>query len=231
MTWIWYIVLSIILILFVALHVVILPAKLLRLQYRAQMNDRGLKNINEVDGHSIIYAPDSCYRKYLRHYALSKRNGELNLICDFANDVQYADFDVSIYDGKGQVIKVFQVKQIVEDGVSEPILLPENTAYVSVKLNHANNEKFAWKRISGVSNGSLVLFLLISSFLELAVLFLLKVCFSYLFGGIFGESFLVDASGNIFTIIVGLIVIVLNNLVTILVIKIRNATSTKRGIQ
>ncbi len=226
----WYVAFVVTVALFVALRIFVLPKAFLRGKYKSQFADRGLKNVNETEGHSILYAPDMRYRKYLKHYVLSARGEQLRLACDFHPTVRYADYDVSLYDGEGEIFDVLQVKQTVENGVSEPIALPARTAYVSVKLNAANEESFPSDLVEGVSNKNLTLFLLACAGLELAVLFLLNLCIAKLFGGIYNVSYLSDGAYNLTLLIYGLAVVLVNAIVTLIVIKAKNARSArKRG--
>ncbi len=226
---IWYIVLTLIIAVFVVLHVFLMPRLMIRLDCKTVVKDRGLRNINEVDGHSIIYAPATVYRKYLKHYALSRRNGELKLICDYDKKVQYVDFDICLFDNDGNIANVVNVKQNVTNGAGEEISLPVETSYVSIKLNVANGSTFSKGISEGVSGKSLALFAIVCSVIEVGILFALKWCFSHLFGGVYGESFMSDMIGNIITFGVGFVIIVTCNVITVAIIKIKNNIKAQRG--
>ncbi len=69
----WYCVIGVILLTFIALHGFVLPTRFLRLQYKAPFFDRGIRNINEVGGHSILYVPAVRYRCYVILWILRKQ--------------------------------------------------------------------------------------------------------------------------------------------------------------
>ncbi len=116
----------------------------------------------------------------------------------------------------------------MENGDTEPIDLPKGTAYVSIALNKANNTVFKGDHRGGVSKSSLKTYLLIASFVELLVIFALKICLSNLYGGIFAESFLEEPLSNLMTLAFGLVVVLINNLFTIIVIRSRLEKQVKR---
>ncbi len=224
----WYSIIVATIIVFIVLHVIVLPRRFLRCRYRVQLADRGIQNINEEGGHSIIYAPAVPYRKFLKHYLLSEREGTLHLVCDFDKKVEYADFSVALYDGDGRVTKVLEVKQAVDKGETEPVALPAGTAYVSVKLNNVDGVLFNENRVEGVSAKNVLAFLGISSVIEILVLFAIKVCIARLYGGLFAESFIEGTQSNLITLLFALVTVAVNNLLTIITIKISNVRQTKR---
>ncbi len=225
---IWYVVIAVTVLLFIALHVFVLPRRFLLCKYSTRIEDRGVKNINERGGHSIIYTPALRYRKHLKHYVISQRNKQVQLVCDFAEGIEYADFNVLLYDGNGEVFKTLQIQQAVENGESEPIPLPDETAYVSVQLNNVDGKTFSGQRVEGVKGGSLAKFLLICSFLELVVFFIVKIGVAKLYGGLFAESFIQSLEGNLITLAVGIVLVLINDLLTLIMIKSRNSKQTKR---
>ncbi len=218
--WIWLLVFVLAALLFIVLHVLVLPRCFLRIRFRAQMEDRGIKNVNEGDGgHTVICAPAQQYRRYLKHYALSHRQNGVQLICDFDKSVAYASFNVAIYDGTGQVCKVLEVKQSIVNGESEEIALPPNTAYVSVKLKEVDGVKFDGSYADGVPTKSVLLFVGICALLELFILFIVKVCLAKTFGGLFAESFMDSPENTVITLIIGVILVAINGILTAVVIK------------
>lgn len=55
----------------------LMPRKFLKTEYNVeQSNDRGLKNVKETTGRSIVYQPQLKYRKYVPQYLISERNGK-----------------------------------------------------------------------------------------------------------------------------------------------------------
>ncbi len=225
---IWWSIIIVTTAIFIVLHSIVLPKYFLSSRYSPRLEDRGIKNINEQGGHSIAYLPGTQYRGYLRQYILSERDGKLRLICDFDKNVQFVDFNVALYDHNGQVFKVLDVQQQVARGEAEEIDLPSQTAYVSVKLNTVDGVEFHEHRTQDVSIKRLSLFLGVCSILELLMIFVLKICLARLFGGLFAESFMQSLSGNMITLAIGLVLVAINNTLTIIIMKLNQVKRAKR---
>ena len=102
--------------------------------------DRGIKNIKETTGRTIVYQPAIEYRKYIPQYLISERNGKKILLCKVSPNVKYIDYDVVMYDGTNQVCKVVNAKELIEnDMYTEKMTLGANVAYVSIIINAVNN--------------------------------------------------------------------------------------------
>ncbi len=224
----WLTIMILALLLFVALHVVVLPRRFLRCTYTEHMTDRGVKNINEENGHSIVYEPAMKYRKYLKHYLISHRGDEVKLACDFDKNVRYADFDVSLYNELGQVFKVLHARQAVDNGDSEPIKLPAETAYVSVKLNQINNTVMRENRVRGVAYKKVFIFLAICSVIEIVAIFIMRIGLGKLLGSVFADNFIESKMGNLVTLIAALVFVFLNNLLTIIAVQESNKRQAAR---
>ncbi len=227
---IWYAIIAVTVVIFIALHVVILPKRFLRCSYDEKMNDRGVRNVNEEGGHSVVYVPAVQYRRFLKHYALSHRQKGLRLVCDFDKRVEYAEYEVSLYDGQGRVFEVLRVKQAVEQGRTEELRLPAATAYVSVKLINVDGTEFHENHVKGVSGKRGFAFWLACSFIELFALFVIKVCIGKLFGGLYVENFIESFNGTLMTLTAWGAMAVLNGLWTAIYIKSSNGKQTKRNV-
>lgn len=204
---------------FVALVVWVLPRLFLRNRYTVEEPfDRGLKKYRlRNEGVAVLYETQPSFRKYVGQYILMNRNGEKTLSCKVNEALSYLDYDVISFNAEGKAFSVLNVKDVLEKkGYTREVRLPAETAYVALLLNEADGHRFEGRR-SGVRVSPLHLFFFCIAAMGLSacVAFLIKLCFSNLFGGVLRESFRLSPSGNSLTLVAALLVGGVGALITV----------------
>ena len=224
----WILLLIISLAIFLYFAAYLIPKRFLRPFFALkESRDRGLKIIPEKNGSSIVYAPDYQYGKYVDQYVLSERDGDKIMLLSVAEDVKFIDFDVAVFNEKDKVVKVVNVRKTVEDGFVETAL-PDETAYVSLILNKVDNAVFKNDVMAKVPAGNVFLNILLTSFALVAEIFVTKWAISNLFGKAFREIFMLSSKSTAITSAIAAAAIVLNALITVLVVAVRNKNVNKR---
>ena len=164
--------------------------------------DRGIKNIKETTGRTIVYQPAMSYRKYIPQYLLSERNGKKILLCKVAPSVKYIDYDVIMYDGVNQVCKVVNAKELIEKkGYTDEMPIDSDVAYVSIVVNAVNDGIVTEKKRKPITTSKIAWYLgscVVTTVLEIL---LIKLCCASLFGGVFREIFMAKESSIWTTVI------------------------------
>ena len=195
---------------FLALVVWVLPRLFLKNRYSIdEPCGRGLKKYRFRDtGVAVVYEPQLGVRKYIRQYLLISRDGKKTLRCKVDEALSYLDYDVVLFDASNTVFSIISVKDLLErKGYTKEVVLPPETAYVTLLLNAADDTEFDTKR-SGVRVSVLHLFFfsIASMGLSACLAFLIKLCFSHLFGGVLRESFRMSSAGNSLTLLASLLI-------------------------
>lgn len=220
---IFYILFGATLVLFILLHAVVFPRVFFHAGGEIKSRDRGVRDINEVDGgRTIIYEPEYKYRAYVKHYALSQRDGEKIFTCETDKNLRYIDYDIRMFNGKGKVFKVLNVKEVIkEEGITRPVTVDKDTAYVSLSVNKADGTVFTEKKSPyKVSSRMLALYFLFCSIVDIISVFVCKICIAEIFGGVFHESFVYSFAGNLITGVLCAAIIAVNVIVTLIVLKV-----------
>lgn len=183
--------------------------------------DRGYKKVADGDVRHIVYAPAPKYRRAIDRYALSSDDKEITLIAHAKDGVKNLDYDVFLFDEQDKVFKVINVKETIKeaDGTTKPLVLPEKTSYVNVRVNRADDEVFGNGYTKKIPAKNLFLFLLFD-FLVLAMeLVFLNVACAEIFGGLYTETFLLDSVGVKFVLITTGIAVALDLLISFIILK------------
>lgn len=225
----WITLLIAIIIMFVAVHAVLLPKFFLKVRYDYEnIPDRGLKVVDEEDGRSIVYEPDESIKDCIKQYIVSERSGKKTFVCKIDGDVRFLDLDIVLFNKKGVSFKVLNVKQIIKTkGYTEVVELPSDTVYVTVVLNKVNDDArtgFTSKRV--VLKG-IALYVLSCALVEALGVIGIKVCIGKIYGGLHFESFLYVADTWVFTAVILVGVIVLNVLFTLIVLLLKKKKRRK----
>lgn len=208
----------------------VLPRAFLKTEIVAmKARDRGLKNIKETVGRSIVYQPSMEARKYVTQYVISDRKGKKVLICKTHPDVRYLDYDVVMFNAFNKPFKAVNARELVENGRTEKLELDKETAYVSLIINAANDEKFKRKLIKPVSGGKIALYALTCALLAFAQVYLMKLCCSYAFGGVFREEFMITLQSNMVTIFCGVAAAIINVALVLTISLKRNRAEKVKG--
>ena len=187
---------------FLALTVFVLPRLFLKNCYGIdEPYDRGLKKYRfEDDGYGIVYEPSLGVRKYIKQYVLTNRYGEKRIKCKIDPTLKYLDYDVVLFNNQDKVFLILNVKDIIkEHGYTDEVVLPDETSYVSILLNRADELEFQRHKGIRISPIHMLCFGLSAVGLFVCAAFCVKLCFSNLFGGLFRESFMLEGQSNLIT--------------------------------
>ena len=224
----WSFLFIVIIVLFITIHAVILP-KLFFKSGGAKPADSGLKIIKEVNGQSIIYEPETAVRQYIKKYILSERDGKKLFICNIDKNIVNLDYDVAAYGERGECLKVLNVKEVIEkNGYTRVAELPQKTAYVTVAVNAVNGNAVKKNKDKRLIKRT-ALYIVASSFCDILGIVCLKVCSAKLFGGLFGESFILLSKTWLLTAAVCAASVVLNAVFTVLTIRFKKPSLIKGG--
>ncbi len=103
------------------------------------LGDRGVRKLTFPEGRAIVYEPALAYRRYLRRYALIKRDGCTYIQCRVHDAIRHIRYDVASFDKRGRLLDVLSVSECVtEAGQTQPVRLPRETAYAAVTLRKAD---------------------------------------------------------------------------------------------
>ena len=194
------------------------------------VKDRGLKNIKETTGRTIVYQPSLAYRKYIPQYLISDREGERILLCKIAPNVKYIDYDVVMFDGANNVCRVVNAKELIEnEGYTEKMSLDKDVAYVSIVVNEVNEEVLTENKTKPIVKEKIVWYSLACALTTFLEILLIKVCCSSLFGEIFKESFMVEWTSVWLTVGVALASLVVHLAVIFCAIYKNNRVRTNKG--
>lgn len=101
--------------------------------------DRGIKRYTFKGGRAIVYETVGSTARYIKKYALSEIDGEKYLTCSVDKDISSLEYRVTAYGADDVQIETVSVKeQLGADGRTAELLLPLDTAYVSIFLEKAD---------------------------------------------------------------------------------------------
>ena len=225
----WSAIFAVAVLLFLALHIFVMPRIFFRVRFRVQSPaGRGVKVVRESSGKSIVYDSDVKIRKYIPQYILSERGGKKQLVCRAAYGLSYLDFDIVLFDNFNKVTGVLHVKELLTDsGYTGAVDLPDDTAYASIYLNAADGYTRKNKLTARISGKRWLLFLAVSAVIEIFTVFMARACIAHLFGGLFGEIFLYSAESNYIACGVCLLLIVLNAVFMAIAVRVRTGKNKK----
>ena len=169
-----------------------LPKLILRSKYPiTRPTDRGLKKYKFSDeDYAIVYEPSLSVRKYITQYILAKKDGKKTFKGKIAENVTYIDFDIVLFNGAGESFLVINAMDIVEEnGLTKEVDLPAETAYASIIVNQVNKKEFKRKQVAQVGVFRLCIFAFLTLLLSVGMSVCTMFAFSYMFGGLFRETF------------------------------------------
>lgn len=227
---VWYVLLAVVLVLFIVMHAVVLPRRFFRGSFETPVAGRGVKVINEKGGTSIVYEPDMSIKKYIGQYIVSERGGKKRLIMRVADYLRFISVDVALFDSDNRMFDMLTVEDVIsKKGYSDVIELPNNTAYVTLHLNAADDKKFAPRRKGGISGKNWAAFLMCCALCELFTVFVSRLCIAKLYGGIYWESFVLSAEGNLIAAAICVAIVALNAAFMFIYVRFKVADRGRRG--
>ena len=230
MSIVWIIILVVSLAVYGLLTMYVFPRSFLKTEFVSiKAHDRGLKNVKETVGRSIVYQPSKENRKYIPQYVLSHRKGKKVLVCKTAPNVRYLDYDVVMFNGIGKAFNIVNSKELIERNRTEKLELDEDTAYVSLVINAVNEEQFKHRVVRPVPGGRIAWYAVVCGLLTMLQVFVMKLCCSYGFGGVFREEFMLSLNGTLFTVLFAVVAALINVAVVLIVVLRKNRTETVKG--
>ena len=207
----WAILLILSLAAFAFLMAYVLPHIFLKTKFMVEKSgDRGIKNIKETTGRTIVYQPAVKFRKYVSQYLISQNGAQKVLVCKAMAGVEYLDYDVVMFNGMREAFRVINVKELIEDGYTEELVLDEETAYVSLVLNAVNETELPNEKVKPVSRGKIATYILSCTGLTILEVFITKLCCSYAFGGVFREIFMLSTTSMLTTLLFAVVAVAIN---------------------
>ena len=192
--------------LYVFLMTYLFPQMLLKTGLVIQVSkDRGIKNVKETTGRTIVYQPAMAYRKFVPQYLLSERNGKKVFLCKVAPTVKYLDYDVIMYNGVNQVCKVVNAKELIVNGYTEELSVDSDVAYVSLVVNGVNDSAVTEKKRKPITKKKIAWYLGSCAITTILEILLIKLCCSAVFGGVFRETFMSKGSSVWLTVVFALL--------------------------
>lgn len=214
---VWMVVLAISFAAYGFLMTYVMPHYFLKTEYAVtETSDRGIKNVKETTGRSIVYQPAMKYRKFISQYLISERDGKKILKCKLAPNVEYVDYDVVMFNRFRKAFNILNVKELCENGYTDELELSKDTAYVSLLVNGVNdasetqNVGVTDKTLKPVTKRKMAMYALACSGLTVVQVFLVKLCCSYAFGGVFREIFMTSGTSNLLTLLLSAVAVIIN---------------------
>lgn len=220
----WIMLLLVAVVLFFYVEAFVLPKILFKNTYALRkIKDRGIKIEKRGNEEIILYEPDLLMRKHVKQYMLIKNPSGKFLMCKIDESLNYLEYEVVVYGKKNRILTILNVKdRIKRDGYTEKLELPPETAFVSVVVSEASKKRFLNNLFAPIKGGRVILYALLSLFAILTLAFTARIAVSFMMGGVFRESVLLDSEGNTITCIASLVMGVINLIVAALCIKKRN---------
>lgn len=174
--------------------------------------DRGIKKVPEKNGVSMVFEPALKWRKYVRQYVLSERQGKKRLMCKIHTDIAYLSYDIALFNNRNEVFDVITIREkIKKRGYTQTVDLPEETSYVAISVNEVDGKDFsvASSPMKAADKTNVKPFLFWNGVCIVMETFCLKVCCANIFGGVFKEIFILNWATTLATLAIaaGLIVI------------------------
>ncbi|MDE7453892.1 MAG: hypothetical protein K2N22_05735, partial [Clostridia bacterium] len=125
--------------------------------------------------------------------------------------VKYIDFDVAVFNKEGVTVKILNVKEIIaKQGFTEACELPAETSFVTLSLNAVDGKKTGSGLRGEISPKNLAWYLSLSAAADIVGVVFAKICITNLFGGIYGESFLLSGMDWLYTFLAALGMVAVN---------------------
>ena len=193
---------------FIALELLVFPKCFLKGKYTiGQTSDRGLRKYKTSDdGVYFLYEPGWFVRRYIKQYVIAVENEGKSLTCMLEDGVDYARFDVVLFNTADRVFNVLNVQQLVgERAYTDPSPLPPETAYVTLVLNQVNSREFPEVARSRITTGKLIAFGVSTCVTAMVTAFCMNLSFANLFGKVFRETYAAATAQNVAVLAVALV--------------------------
>ena len=196
-------------VLYVFLVSFVFPSLFLKPKYNHSLEgDRGLKKYVFEGGRSIVYEPSVAVKRYMKQYILTALSREKYIQCKFDNRVYSSKYEVYAFDCDDRLIDALLIEEPDLDekrGVSKPVLLPENTAYVRVSVKSVNETKVLRESMLNILPFQRVLFTFFTVLGTVVESFIAKAILIELAENLFSYSDVANDCGNLFTLILAVV--------------------------
>lgn len=208
-----------------------LPGIYLRLRCKTEASqDRCIKRVYETNGQSLIFEPEQKWRKYMSQYILSERKERKVLVCKVDKKINYLEYDIVVFNAINEVEKVIRIKDLVNGaGITKEVELPKETSYLAVKVARVETLEFEDEITGKLKKGQLAKYIFLNVAVVLLEVFFFKICIANLLGGIFRESVILSPQGLLLSAILAVALIVVNSLVSLITVKVREHKYTTKG--
>lgn len=214
----WIIISIIVFAVSVSVSVFLLPKLYLKDRYvLSNSNDRGIKKVLEKNGVSMVFEPALKWRKYIRQYVLSERQGKKRLVCKIHENIAYLSYDIALFNNRDEVFDVLTIREKIKDqGYTQTVDLPDETSYVAVTVNEVDGKDFfnGIESVRVTNKKNVRSFLFWSSVSILMETFCFKVCCANLFGGVFKEVFIFNWKTTLATLVMAAVLILIHVAIT-----------------
>ena len=106
-----------------------------------KVRDRALGRYNLKDGVTFLYEPSPSAVQYIGKYQVYETNEGKFFVGEWAQKLSSANFDLFVYDAKNSIKTILNVQDKKIEGTQTRVVpLPDETDYVSVRVNRADNE-------------------------------------------------------------------------------------------
>jgi hypothetical protein len=188
--------------------------------------------VYEPNGQSLVFEPEEKWRKYVKQYILSERNGKKVAVCKVDKEINYLEYNLVVFNAFNQVVKVVDVKDFVNGaGITKEVELPEETSYLSLNVAMVEDKPLNNNIVGKLKKGNVAKFVLINVAIVIAEAVCFRICLANLLGGVYRESYVFNINSLIVfgILVVGLILV--NSLTTVIsvVAAVRSAGRKKIG--
>ena len=174
------------------------PRLIMRATWRARhkgeaTGDRGVRKLTFPDGRAIVYEPVLSARRFLRRYALIKRDGCTYIQCRIHERIALIRYDVATFDRRGRLLDVVSVREWISDpGHTSLVRLPRETAYASVTLRKADAMYAGREKTLGYSPIGMAVYAALTAVTAVALDIVLHKSLSEIFSALVDARILID---------------------------------------
>ena len=151
-------------VMYVFLMGTVYPKFVLKPNYSVKSStDRGIRKVRYDGGRGVVYEPIPAFRKYVPLYALYTGSGYKYFKCKVDPFVTAMTYEIILFSSKNKVIDMLSVKETVTGGTTIPVLLHQDTSYVSLVIHTVNGTAIDNRRVAHIKGSSAVMFILLST--------------------------------------------------------------------
>ena len=104
--------------------------------------DRGIGKYHFPEGEGIVFEADPAYQKYLKKFVIFSYNNRKYIKCNTSEEIVSIRYEIVAFNSRGKRIALIEVAEnLKQHGVTQAVLLPDNTAYASVVLKTVNEQE------------------------------------------------------------------------------------------